>query len=110
MKKLTKANCSKYGIEVAPQYDFTDDGSRFRGFIYKGMPMTQCFADNICYLSIRVDYLGNNFSYKDWMQTEEYKLCHKFNGVSEFDPEELIENLKKIMTKVNEMSGYEVFE
>lgn len=105
VKKLTKANCEKYGIEVAPELDFNDDGNKFRGFIYKGLPMTQCYADGICYLCIRVDYLrDSNFTYSDWMNTEEYYLCDEFNGVSEFDMEKLISNLEAVLAKVIEMN------
>lgn len=106
VKGLTKANISKYGIEVAPQYDFNDDGSNFRGFIYKGMPMTQCRADGECYLTIRVDYLNTNFTYNEWMDTKEWKLCQEFNGVNEFDIEKLIENLERVIAKVKEMNTY----
>lgn len=102
---LTKVNASKYGIEVAPQHDFNDDGNRFRGFEYKGIPMTQCRADGECYLCIRVDYLKNNFTYKEWMETEEYHLCDEFNGVSQFDIEKLIENLERVIDKVDEMNS-----
>lgn len=104
VKRLTKVNCAKYGIEVAPQFDFTDDGNRFRGFIYKGMPMTQCYADGECFLTIRIDYLKNNFTWNEWRQTEEYQLEDEFNGVEEFEMEKLIENLEKIITKVDEMN------
>lgn len=102
---LTKANIKNTGIELAPQHDFTDDGNRFRGFIYKGMPMTQCRADGECYLTIRVDYLDNDFDYKEWMKTEEFVLEDEFNGVSQFDLDKLIENLEKIIAKVNEMNA-----
>lgn len=102
---LTKANIKGTGIELAPEYDFTDDGNRFRGFIYKGMPMTQCRADGECYLAIRVDYLDNEFTCKEWMKTKEYKLEDEFNGVSQFDLDKLIENLEKIIAKVNEMNA-----
>lgn len=105
IKKLTKANCCKYGIEVASEYDFSDDGSKFHGFIYKGIPMTQCYADDTVYLSIRIDYLPHNFTYKEWMATEEYKLCYEFNGASEIDIDKLIENLEKIIAKVEEMNS-----
>ena len=105
VKKLTKANCEKYGIEVAPELDFSDDGNKFRGFMYNGMPMTQCYADGTCYLCIRVDYLSNSFTYKEWMNTEEYYLCDQFNGVNEFDIEKLIENLEKVIAKVEEMNS-----
>lgn len=101
---LTKANCKKYGIEVAPQHNFTDDGNKFRGFEYKGIPMTQCRAEGKCYLSIKVDYLENNFTYKEWMETEEDRLCDEFNGVNEFDVDKLIENLERVIKKRNEMN------
>lgn len=101
---LTKANIKNTGIELAPEHDFTDDGNRFRGFIYKGMVMTQCHADGTCFLSIRTDYQDNQFTWNEWSKTEEYKLEDKFNGVSEFDLDELIENLEKIIAKVNEMN------
>lgn len=102
---LTKANIKNTGIELSPEHDFTDDGNRFRGFIYKGMPMTQCRSEGTCYLAIRVDYLRNNFTFKEWMKTEEYKLEDEFNGVSQFDLDKLIENLEKIITKVDEMNA-----
>lgn len=109
VNKLTVKNGLSYGIEVAPQYDFEDDGNHFRGFIYKGIPMTQLYSrlDKTVYLGIRVDYLrDNNFTYKEWMDTEEYRLCDKFNGYSgEFSIEELVENLEKIIKKINEMNS-----
>lgn len=105
VKKLTKVNASKFGIEIREDLNFKDDGNYFRGFSYKGMPMTQCYADGNCYLAIRVDYLKNKFSYRDWMKTEEWKLCDKFNGVSEFDMEDLIETIEKIIAKVDEMNA-----
>jgi len=102
---LTKANIKNTGIELAPEHNFTDDGNRFRAFIYKGLVMTQCRADGECYLAIRVDYLDNEFTFKEWMKTEEYKLEDEFNGVSQFDLDKLIENLEKIIAKVNEMNA-----
>lgn len=105
IKKLTKTNGTTYGIQAAPEYDFSDDGNKFRGFIYKGLPMTQCYADGVCYLDIRVDYLKTNFTYSEWMATDEYQLCDEFNGTGEeFDIEKLVENLEKILAKVNEMN------
>lgn len=102
---LTKANIRNTGIELSPEHDFTDDGNRFRGFIYKGMPMTQCRADGECYLTIRVDYLSNEFTWNEWRVTEEYKLEDEFNGVSEFDLDKLIENLERIIAKRDEMNA-----
>lgn len=105
VKNLTVANIKKYdGFERREDLDFTDDGNRFRGFSYKGMPITTLRSDNTTYLSIRVDYLENEFTYNEWMETEEWSLCHKYNGVAEFDMDELIEVLERIIAKVKEMN------
>jgi hypothetical protein len=105
VKNLSVANIRKFeGFVRREDLDFTDDGNRFRGFSYKGMPITTLRADNTTYLSIRVGYFENEFTYREWMQTEEYKLCDKFNGVSEFDIDELVENIEAILAKVAEMN------
>jgi hypothetical protein len=105
VKNLSIANIRKFENFVRREdLDFTDDGNYFKGFSYKGMPITTLRADNTTYLSIRVDYLENEFTYREWMQTEEYKLCDKFNGVSEFDIDELVENIEVILAKVAEMN------
>lgn len=106
VKSLTKVNGAKVGIEVANELNFGDDGNFFRGFMYKGMPMTQCYSkkDGEVYLCIRVDYLKNNFTHKEWMETEEYHLCDEFNGVTEFDLDKLVENLERVIAKVREMN------
>lgn len=105
VKNLSIANIRKFENFVRREdLDFTDDGNHFKGFSYKGMPITTLRADNTTYLSIRVDYLKNEFTYREWMQTEEYKLCNKFNCVSEFDIDELVENIETILAKVAEMN------
>ena len=106
VKNLTISNIRKYeGFARREDLDFSDDGNRFRGFSYKGLPITTLRSDDTTYLAIRVDYLNTEFTYREWMDTEEYILCDKFNGVYEFDMEELIETLEKIITKVDEMNA-----
>lgn len=105
IKNLSIANIKKIeGMVRREDLDFTDDGNRFRGFSYKGMPITTLRSDNVTYLCIRVDYLETEFTYTEWMKTEEWRLCDKFNGVSEFDIDELIEILEKVIAKVKEMN------
>ena len=118
VKKLTAKNGVMYGIEVAHQYDFEDDGNYFRGFVYTNkegfkLPLTQCYSrnDKTVYLCVRVDYLeGNAFTYKEWMETEEWRLADKFNGYGEFDLEELVSNMEKIIAKINELNGKAIEE
>ena len=105
IKNLSKTIVSKNpNFHVREDLNFSDDGNRFRGFDYKGMPITTLRADNETYLSIRVDYLNNNFTYNEWMGTEEWKLAYEFNGVSEIDLDKLIDNLEKVIAKVNAMN------
>ena len=108
VKNLSIANIRKYeGFERREDLDFEDDGNYFRGFSYKGMPITTLRSKkyDTVYLSIRVDYLENKFTFKDWMKTEEFVMCDKFNGVHEFAMEELIEALEKVIAKVEEMNA-----
>lgn len=106
VKNLTLANIRNIDDMVRREdLDFTDDGNHFKGFAYKGMPITTLRADGETYLTVRVDYLKNSFTYKEWFATEEDKLCDEFNGVSEFDLDKLIENLDRIIAKVDEMNA-----
>lgn len=106
IKNLTVANIKKIeGMVRREDLDFADDGNRFRGFSYKGMPITTLRSDEVTYLCIRVDYLETEFTYKEWMKTEEYNLCDMFNGVSEIDVDVLISNLEKVIAKVEEMNA-----
>lgn len=112
VKRLTAKNGVKYGIEAAPQYDFGDDGNHFRGFVYTNkegfkLPLTQCYSrnDKTVYLCVRVDYIeGNAFTYKEWMETEEWRLADEFNGHGEFDIEVLVSNMERIIAKIKELN------
>lgn len=100
IKGLTKANAGKYGFEVRPDLDFEDDGAHFRGFSYKGLPLTQCRYAGDVYLAIRPDYaLGRLYEYKEWRCTEEHRLADEFNGVPEVDVEKLIANCEAVLAK-----------
>lgn len=107
VKNLSKVIVRNYeGFNLREDLNFSDDGNYFRGFDYKGLPITTLRSniDGTTYLSIRVDYLHNEFTWEDWSATEEYKLEDEFNGVSEFDLDKLIENCEKIIAKVNELN------
>ena len=107
VKNLSKVIVKNYeGFNLREDLNFSDDGNHYRGFDYKGLPITTLRSkiDNCVYLSVRVDYLNNDFTVQDWMETEEYKLANEFNGVSEFDIDKLIENCERIIAKVNELN------
>ena len=104
IKNLSKSIANKgLGFNVREDLNFSDDGNRFRGFDYKGLPITTLRADDTTYLAIRVDYIEHTFTYEDWMQTDEYRLCDEFNGVGEIDLDKLIDNCEKVLAKVAEL-------
>lgn len=111
IKNLSKAIVKNYeGFNLREDLNFSDDGNYFRGFDYKGLPITTLRSnkDNTTYLSIRDDYLiyDNVFEFtrEEWYATEESNLTWEFNGVSEFDIDELIDICEKILAKMNELN------
>ena len=104
MKTFTTRELTKRGFIKREDLNFSDDGNRFIGFEYKGMPITYLKSDGIFYLSVRVDYLDNLFTFNEWMKTEEYRLADEFNGVVSIDADKLVENIEKIIAKVNELN------
>lgn len=103
-------NLSKNVVKMNPNFhvredlNFSDDGNRFKGFDYKGLPITTLRSENITYCSVRVDYLHNDFTYNEWSKTAEYRLEDEFNGVSEIDLGKLVENCERIIAKVEELN------
>ena len=95
------------GFRRAPEHDFTDDGSRFIGFEYKGLPLTQHRSSQYgTYLSFRVDYISHKkgFTYDDYSNTSWYPLCDKYNGVTELpELEEIIKDLEVVVAGIKEL-------
>ena len=95
------------GFYRAPKYDFTDDGSHFIGFEYKGLPLTQHRSSQYgTYLCFRVDYISHNkgFTYEDYSNTSWYHLCDKYNGVTELpELEEIIKDLEVVVAGIKEL-------
>ena len=57
--------------------DFSDDGTRFEGYMYKGcIPITRAAGTGLdeCFICIRWDYTSE-------IPNSEWKLCDYFNGV-----------------------------
>lgn len=106
VKSLTEANIKKFGIKREADKDFTDDGNRFRGFSYKGIMMSQCRSEGETYLSVRIDYDNYDFHYDEWFDSEEHKLADEFNGVSEVNVDKLIENIEKIIIRVEALDKH----
>ena len=92
------------GFNRREDLDFEDDGNHFKGYDYKGLPITTLRSGGYTFLAVREDYLDNNFTFDDWRETEEYELTDEFNYCSEVDLDKLIENCERIMKKIDEMN------
>lgn len=105
MKTLTENRIKGIpGFTRNPEHDFSDDGSYFIGFEYKGLPLTQCRdAKYGTYLCFRVDYIAHEkgFTYDDYSSTEWYHLCDKYNGVPELpEVEEIVKDLETVIAGI----------
>ncbi len=100
---LTNARSfAKLGIVRRTDLNFTDDGTRFTGYEYKGLPITYATGGGKMYFNIRVDYL-HDFAYCDYFKKPWYKLCGKFNGVESIDETELMITLEKVIKAIAEL-------
>lgn len=95
------------GFKYLPQYNFSDDGSRFTMWMYKGIPFSQHRDSRYgTFIYLRYDYLPTmkkdgltditmDASWEVWSKTEAYKLGNKFNGVDSFELEDLMNTIEK---------------
>jgi len=90
-------------ISRAERYDFSDDGTQFRGYLYKGtVPISYTRYKDEIFADIRLDYCHDiQPHYYDPMY-EEYRFaksrCGVFNGryVDMFDMDKFIENCETV--------------
>lgn len=112
MKTLTDNRVAKVpGFKRATELDFSDDGTRFQGFVYKHLPISQARSCGLTFLSVRVDYLSEDTelkfvgTYEDYSKEPWYKLCDKYNGVKELpEMDEIVKDLETIFTGVKELN------
>ena len=96
-------NFGKYGFVRNPSEGFSDDGNRFRAYLYKNMlPMTYLKADGEVYISLRLDYL-NDLSYREYSKLPSYKEADKYNGVPEdsVDLQDLVNIADRLIKEYN---------
>ena len=101
-----KLNFKKYGIQRSPEYDFSDDGNRFRGYICNGVPISYLKDDGEVYLYIQVGDLGG-LNYEEYSKLPSYEDCDKYNGVPEssVDLADVAEICKRIKAEYDEAIG-----
>ena len=93
-----RLNFKKYGIERAPDLDFSDDGNRFRGYRCNGVPISYLYSDGRYYLSIRVDYL-EGLTYDEYSKLPSYKDCDKYNMCDSVDLADVADICKRIKSE-----------
>ena len=85
-------------------YDFSDDGSFFRGYVYKGMlPVTVCSYEDMIYICIRSDYVVSYSVGKQYGMDNVREACFsRYNGIKKntFNPVQFTEDLEKVLQKV----------
>lgn len=79
MNKITRITGKD--IVRAERYDFSDDGTRFEGYLYKNsVPITRAAGtgSEYCFISVRLDYITSIYS-PDY--SEDSKYADYFNYV-----------------------------
>lgn len=106
IKNLTARNCTALGIVRRADLDFEDDGNNFRGFDYKGLPITVLRSNEYdeIFLSIRNDYLDHLYTFKEWNANGGYALTDKFNPISEIDTDDLIATLEAVIALIDKLN------
>lgn len=108
IKSVTESRIQKIeGFKYLPQYNFSDDGSRFTMWMYKGIPFSQHRDSRYgTFIYLRYDYLPTmkkdgltditmDAPWEMWSKTEAYKLGNTFNGVDSFELEDLMNTIEK---------------
>jgi len=93
------------GFNRREDLDYTNNGSKIKGYDYKGIPITTLREDGVTYLHINAMGAENvEFTKYDWDETEESKLEFEFNGLADFYLEKLIDSCEKILAKIHELN------
>ena len=113
VKNLTAKRVEQVGGKAATQFDFSDDGNSFKMYVLSGVPLSVTRNGGFTYLSFRDDYIESfhkagltdltfNVPHSIWSRNSAYKLGHKYNGVEEFDFENLIADLQQFRNAIIE--------
>ena len=108
-------NLTKTTVKADPRFhvredlNFEDDGNHFKGFDYKGLPITTLRSCGETYLSIRADYVRSGCKNYDSLPDEVKRLCWTYNGTTEkFTLDELADVCEKVIAGIKEAN--KVFE
>lgn len=91
----------KYGFFRTPSEDFSDDGTRFLMYEYKGLQVSYAYVDGDHYISLRPDYTPD-LSYEVYSKFPSYKNANDFNGVTGVDLFTLKQNAEAMVNDINE--------
>ncbi len=91
--EITVRDLKRAGLVHTPELDFSDDGTNFKMFTYKGVPVSYTKVHGDYYISIRFDYI-DGLGYETYSKFPSYSLANDFNGVDFVDMDELVKNLE----------------
>lgn len=97
--KMTQKAWDYVGLTRCPEHDFSDDGTRFKAYAYKGIPLVSyTTSDGEKFLAINPDNTNyGGTSYDFWKANAESNKCTwDFNGCTEIDLDKLKENLEAV--------------
>lgn len=94
----------KFGFKRRTDLDFSDDGNRFKGYMYKDtIPVSYLQADGEVYISFRVSNL--DLTPNEYMNLPSYRDADKYNGVSsdKVDINDLVKIGDKLIDEIKEV-------
>lgn len=109
---MTRLNFKSYGITRRPAGDFSDDGTNFRGYECKGVPICYARIDDQVYLTIKADLymykLGIDYDARIKVINKSglYEMCDRYNGVwvERVDLADVVKICETIVEKVKKFN------
>lgn len=99
--KVHAPEFKKHGFHRTPADDFSDDGTRFMTYEYKGLTLSYAYDDEYGHFAaLRFDYTPD-LDYKTYSLFPSYKLADEFNGSKTLDPEKLAQNAEAMVADIN---------
>lgn len=99
-KPFTTRELTKRGFVHTPELDFADDGTKFKMFTYKGMPVSYAKHEDHYFIAIRPDYLETGYNGWASLSDEAKKAMDSHNGTIAPDTDRLIESIAVVAKEI----------
>ena len=98
--KATAPQMKKYGFFRTPSEDFSDDGTRFTMYEYRGLQVSYAYWNGEHYMSLRPDYTPD-LTHEVYSKFPGYQKANEFNGTGTLDLGKLSQNAEALVTDIN---------